>query len=250
VTPSDAALAAVAGVAAGFVNAVAGGGTLISFPALVALGVPTVSANVTNTVALCPGYLGGAWAQRRELQAFTHHLRSLLFVVVSGSLAGAILLLNTSDDAFGAVVPWLILFACALLATQDLVRTRLSARVVHESQPLPRWGLLAVGATAVYGGYFGAGMGVMLLAVLGIVFSTPLNRLNALKQALQLAINGVAAVWFSFTGSVQWGFAAVLAIGSLVGGNLGGRAAGRIDPNVLRTVVVAAGVVIAVRFWL
>lgn len=249
-TALDALLAALAGLAAGFVNAVAGGGTLISFPALVALGVPAVSANVTNTVALCPGYLGGAWAQRGELRDFTHHFRSLFAVVVVGSLAGAILLLNTSDDAFRAIVPWLILLACALLATQNLVRRRLAHRVVDESQPIPPWGLIAIGATAVYGGYFGAGIGVMLLAVLGVVFTAPLNRLNALKQALQLAINGVAAIWFVFTGPVHWGFAAAVAVGSLVGGSIGGRTAGRINPDVLRAVVVTAGVVIAVRFWL
>jgi uncharacterized protein len=248
-TALDAALAALAGLAAGFVNAVAGGGTLISFPALVALGVPAVSANVTNTVALCPGYLGGAWAQRRELRDFAHHFRSLFAVVIVGSLAGAILLLNSSDDAFRAIVPWLILLACALLASQPLVRRRLAHRVVHESQPIPPWGLMAIGATAVYGGYFGAGIGVMLLAVLGVVFSAPLNRLNALKQALQLAINGVAAVWFAFSGQVHWGFAAAVAVGSLIGGSIGGRTAGRINPDALRAVVVAAGVLIAVRFW-
>jgi uncharacterized membrane protein YfcA len=249
VTPTDAVLAALAGLGAGFVNAVAGGGTLISFPALVALGVPAVSANVTNTVALCPGYLGGAWAQRRELRDFAHHFRALFGVVLVGALAGAVLLLNTSDDTFEAVVPWLILLACALLATQNRVRARLAHRVVDESQPIPPWGLLAVGLTAVYGGYFGAGIGVMLLAVLGVVFSASLTRLNALKQALQLAINGVAAVWFVFTGPVHWGFAAAVAVGSLIGGSIGGRFAGRIDANVLRAVVVVAGVAIAVSFW-
>jgi hypothetical protein len=248
--PLDALLAALAGLGAGFVNAIAGGGTLISFPALVALGLPTVSANVTSTVALVPGFMGGAYAQRAELRDYARHFRSLLVVSVIGSIIGAVLLLATDDEVFEGIVPWLILMACGLLAAQNAIRDRLDHRVVEPSAAMPAWGIGVIGLTAVYGGYFGAGMGVMLLAVLGVVFAAPLNRLNSLKQALQFAINGVAALWFAVAGPVNWGFAAAVAVGSVVGGSVGGRLVGRIDPTALRAVVIVAGVAIAISFWL
>jgi uncharacterized protein len=254
-TWGKAAAAAAAGFGAGLVNAVAGGGTLISFPVLVALGVPAVSANVTNTVSLCPGYLGGAVAQRHQLAGQRRRLRSLLVVSAIGGLTGSILLVVSSEALFRALVPYLILFACTLLALQDVLRRWVTPQPgagdghAGERAAGPRLAV-AVFAAAIYGGYFGAGLGIMLLAILGLLVDEPLNRLNLTKQALSLVINVVAAVFFAFSGLVVWSFAAVMAVASLLGGNLGGRVADRLHPKVLRVVVVLLGVAVALRFWL
>ncbi len=247
-------IAGVAAVIAGAINAVAGGGTLVSFPTLLALGVPPVSANITNTVALCPGYLGGAIAQRSELVGQRDRVRRLLVAAAAGGLGGSILLVLTSDKVFRELVPWLILLATFLLAFQDRIRRWLpSGSSAGESAPYPNhtdpaWLPLPVFLTAIYGGYFGAGLGIMLLAVLGLALHERLNRLNALKQVLALVINVVAALFFVFTGKVYWGFAVVMAVGSLLGGNLGGRLAHRLDPQVLRAVVVVFGTAVGVYY--
>ncbi len=249
-------LAAAAAFGAGLVNAVAGGGTLISFPTLVALGVPAVSANITNTVALCPGYVGGSFAQRRELREHGRKLPALFASAAAGGLAGALLLVLTSEALFRALVPFLILLACALLALQERIKRRLGASLeaagpATEPERRPAPGLLAaVFLAASYGGYFGAGLGIMLLAVLGIALSDTLNRLNAIKQALSAVVNIVAALFFLFSAKVVWGMAAAMAVGSLLGGNLGGRIASRLDPRVLRAIVLVLGVAVAARFWL
>lgn len=250
---AEALIAGAAGFAAGAINAVAGGGTLVSFPTLVALGVPAVSANITNTVALVPGYLGGAHAQRRELADFASHLRSLLLVAGAGGLAGSVLLVMSPEEVFRDLVPWLILLACALLASGEWVKQRLAARraargVAHAVHPVALHG--AVFVAAVYGGYFGAGLGIMLLAVLGLLLDDPLPRVNSLKSALSLVINLLAAGFFVFSGKVVWGFAAVMAVTSLLGGSAGGRLATRLSPRVLRAVVVAFGVAVALRLLL
>jgi hypothetical protein len=237
-----------AGLAAGLINAVAGGGTLVSFPVLVALGVPAVAANVTNTVSLCPGYLGGAWAQRATLTEQSARLRAMLGVAGVGGLVGSILLVSSSETLFRSLVPYLILAACALLAAQPTIKKRVGRRQHHEARP---WGLLgAVFACAVYGGYFGAGLGIMLLAVLGIALDAALPRVNALKQALSLVINVLAAAFFVFSGKVHWHFAAIMAVTSLVGGNLGGRLVGKLNPSVMRVVVIVFGLAAAIKFWL
>jgi uncharacterized membrane protein YfcA len=261
----DLAVAGVAGFLAGGVNAVAGGGTLISFPALVALGVPAVNANITNTVALCPGYFGAAYTQRGALASQRGRLPWLAAVAAAGGLIGSIVLVFTSDAAFRSIVPFFILGACALLAAQD--RIRLWLRRSHpDAQPVgaatatppadvvagrPSWPLLAaVFAGAIYGGFFGAGLGIMLLAVLGIVLDDSLVRLNALKSALALVINFTAALFFVFSGKIVWSAAVVMAVTSLAGGALGGRMATRMKPNVLRAAVIVFGVAVALRFWL
>ena len=244
-------IAGGAAVAAGAVNAVAGGGTLITFPTLTALGVPAVSANITNTVALCPGYLGGALAQRTELEGQQARARRLLLAAALGGLLGSILLVQTSESVFEALVPWLILGATALLALQDRLRVWFRIGVArNEAGTVSRPGLVAppVFACAIYGGYFGAGLGIMLLAVLGLCIHERLNRLNALKQVLSLVINVVAALFFVFSGKVYWGFALVMAVGALVGGHLGGSVAHRLDPKVLRAVVVVLGTIVGVVY--
>ena len=257
----DLVVAGAAGLLAGAVNAVAGGGTLISFPALVAIGVPSVQANITNTVALCPGYFGGAASQRADLRPQRHRVPWLAAVSALGGLAGSIILVFTSSDTFDALVPFLIVGACALLVVQDplrrwLRRSRRPARdagaaAVAGSGTRPSVPLLGgVFLAAIYGGFFGAGLGIMLLAVLGLLLDDALVRLNALKSALALVINVMAALFFLFSGKVIWSAAAVMAVTSLVGGALGGRLATRLKPNVLRAAVVVFGVAVALKFWL
>jgi uncharacterized membrane protein YfcA len=243
----DHLIAAGAAVAAGAINAVAGGGSLVSFPTLVLLGVPTTAANITNTVALCPGYVGGTLAQRRDLAGQRRRVGRLAAASAIGGLTGAVLLLVSPDRLFDRLVPFLVLGACALLALQDrLKRIVYGGRVGSSGDDIPLHGVAAVGLAAVYGGYFGAGLGIMLLAVLGLVCDDALSRLNALKQLLSAVINWVAAAFFLASGSVLWSLAGVMAVGSLLGGHLGGRVAGRIPAGRLRAVVIAFGIAVAV----
>ena len=240
----------LAGLGAGVVNALAGGGTLISFPVLMAVGVPAVAANVTNTVALCPGYLGATLAQRRDLAGQTRRLWAALPAAAAGGVAGAWLLLHTGDRSFRAAVPYLILVASLLLALQDPLRAWLLRRSGRDSvdQPSGLRAAVPVGLSAIYGGYFGAGLSVIVLALLGIVFHDSITRLNALKQAIALAVNVAAAVFFLASGQVVWPAAIVMAAGALAGGALGGRLASIVPPSTLRRVVVIAGVVVAIIY--
>ena len=245
---SQHALAAVAALGAGAVNAMAGGGTLISFPALVALGVGRVEANITNTVALCTGYFGGAVAQRDELRGERTRLTRLCVAAGLGGLTGSILLVVTGEAAFKRLVPWLILLACALLGGQQWIRKLLRLGLAEHGDRPPAVTLGATYLVSIYGGYFGAGLGIMLLAVLGLLFGDGLKRLNALKQALALVINVVAAAFFSFSGHVLWTVAAVMAPASLLGGVVGGKLVGHIKPTALRAVVVSYGTVLALWY--
>ena len=242
------ALLALVGFLAGAINAVAGGGTLISFPALLVAGYPAITANVTNTVALVPGYLGGSIAYRAELEGQQDRLRVLGAVSIIGALAGSYLLVISPAAVFRRIVPWLILFACGLLAAQPWVarlirREENTARVEHRSLPL----LVAQFLGAVYGAYFGAGLGVIALAVLGIFLTDTLQRLNALKGLLSLVINVVAAVYFALFGPVAWLPAAIMAGASLAGGHLGVGVARKLSPTVLRSAVILFGVAATVR---
>src|SRR5262245_56078092 len=192
-------LAAGAAFAAGVINALAGGGTLVTFPTLTALGLPAISANTTNTVALCPGYFGGVFAQRADLKGQGRRVAWLTTSGALGGLAGALLLLKTDEKLFRQIVPWLLLFASLLLALQG----RLGAGVARrrpgeEGQPgqftkrNEAWVAVSVFLAAIYGGYFGAGLGVVLLATLALTLDDTLARLNAVKQFISLAANGVA----------------------------------------------------------
>jgi uncharacterized membrane protein YfcA len=235
-------IAIAAAAAAGLINALAGGGTLISFPALIALGIPDVAANITNTVALCPGYLGGAIAQREDLRGQGRRLWILLPAGIMGGIAGSILLLLGNEQVFHVLVPFLILLAALLLAVQDRVRDWVRVRShPAESGEVGRTAILPVGLAAVYGGYFGAGISVIVLAVLGLFLDDTLTRLNALKQCISLSINVAAAIFFLFSGMVIWPLAVVMATGALAGGAVGGRIAGRINPVLLRWTVVVIG---------
>lgn len=252
--PLQLLLVALAAVAGGAVNALAGGGTLITFPMLVAVGIPAVAANVTNTVALCLGYFGATWAQRNDLRGQEHRLRLLLPVAAVGGILGGILLLATEERLFRALVPYLILLAAGLLAVQDPVRKWIN----RDAAPLgteaathggaDRWAMPLVGIAAIYGGYFGAGLSVIVLAVLGLVIDESLTKLNAIKQAISFSVNVAAALFFLFSGEVVWPVAAVMAVGALIGGVLGGRLAGKVKPALLRTIVIVIAVVVAVIY--
>lgn len=244
-------LAGLAAIAAGAVNALAGGGTLITFPMLVFLGVPPVTANVTNTVALCPGYLGGTLAQRADLRGQEKRLRLILPASIIGGVIGGYLLLQTGEKLFSQLVPYLILLASGLLAIQDPVRAWLTRRMgAGQSAWLEAWSWLPVGVASIYGGYFGAGLSVIVLSALGLTLEDSLTRLNALKQAVAFAVNIAAAVFFLFSGQVLWTFALVMAVGALLGGLLGGRLAGRVKPSTLRWTVVIIGILISIAYFI
>jgi uncharacterized membrane protein YfcA len=242
----------LAALAAGFINAMAGGGTLVTFPILLAIGIPPVVANVTNTVALVPGTIGGMWAQRQDFKSQYSRLMKLLPVAIIGGIAGGLLILNTSENAFKSIIPYLILMATILLAAQVRIKNWVIARMGHAHtethHPLIMMSLVFL--ASIYGGYFGAGLGVILMAVLGMVMDDSLTRLNFLKQALGFVINLAAAIYFAFSGKVDWWVAFVMIFGSILGGWVGGKLAGRIKPELLRWIVVTAGLVAAVIFFI
>jgi len=247
----DFVFACLAALAAGAVNALAGGGTLITFPMLTFLGVPAVTANVTNTVALCLGYFGGTLAQWNDLRGQKDRLWLIVPASIVGGVLGGFLLLQTGERLFRELVPYLILLASALLAVQDLVRAWLARRLGegHSGMGLERLTWLPVGLASVYGGYFGAGLSVIVLSALGLTLDDSLTRLNALKQAVAFSVNVAAAVFFLFSGQVLWTAALVMALGALVGGMLGGKLAGRIRPSSLRWTVVVIGVIISIIYF-
>ena len=230
----DFVLVGLAALAAGAVNALAGGGTLITFPMLTAVGVPAVAANVTNTVALCPGYFGGTLAQWNDLKGQKKRLWLIIPAAIIGGVLGGFLLLQTGEKLFKDLVPYLILLASGLLAIQDPVRAWLIRRMgEHHGARLEKITWLPVGLASVYGGYFGAGLSVIVLSALGLTLEDTLTRLNALKQAVAFSVNVAAAIFFIFSGKVVWPAALVMAVGALIGGTLGGKLAGRIKPSTL-----------------
>lgn len=248
-TPESAGLVAAGGLLAGAVNAMAGGGTLISFPALLGAGLPPVTANITSSVGLVSGYAGGTQGYRRELSGQGHRFRVLGLVSVLGGVAGAIILLVTPSAAFRAVVPYLILVSCLLLAAQPWL-SRLVARrrangegAASEITPAVHAGVFVA---ALYGSYFGAGLGVLLLGVLGIFLDEDMQRLNALKGLLSLVVNLVGVFVFLASGRVAWADAGILLVTAYLGGLGGAVLARRLRPRVLRYAVVALGVAVAV----
>jgi len=240
-------LLAAAGFLAGALNAAAGGGSLISFPALIAVGYPPLTANVTNNIAVAPGYVTGATGYRRELRGQGHRILPLTVASTIGSLVGVGLILISSQSAFESIVPFLVLAACVLLAFQPAITRRLEEHSGDRNRPGS--GVLAGQAlAAVYGGYFSAALGVVVLAVLGLAFDDTLQRLNALKALLQLIIGAVSAVGFALVTPVAWTAVAVVAPASVVGGEVGARLARRVSDRALRVGIVTYGVACAV--WL
>ncbi|MDI1290889.1 MAG: sulfite exporter TauE/SafE family protein [bacterium] len=235
---STLALLAAAGFAGGFINAAVGSGTLIVYPALVAAGLAPVSANGTNTAGLSPGNFAAAWAYRRELRERLTELRKPLIAAVIGAAIGAVLVVSLPSKVFTSIVPWLVASATVLVAVQPLMVRWLRSRPQVERRALWPWS----GAVGVYGGYFGAAQGVMLMAVLGLVYDSDTQRSNAAKNILAATANLTAAVVFAVSGAVVWLAALAVAIGSVPGGYVGGRVS-RLLPNyVLRALVVLVGV--------
>lgn len=241
----------VAAVLGGAVNALAGGGTLITFPVLLAVGIPAVAANVTNTVALCPGYLGGTLAQFKDLRGDRKKLYVFGLAGALGGVAGGVLLLNTGEATFSALVPYLILLAAGLLAIEGPAR-RWWARGVAENGAHGHgvWKVFPVFLASIYGGYFGGGLSVIVLAVLALVSHESLTRLNASKQVIALCVNVAAAVFFIFSGKVVWSATVVMAVGALTGGAVGGFVAGWVRPSALRGIVVVFGVAISIVYFI
>lgn len=239
---------ACAAFVAGAINAVAGGGSLVSFPALLAAGYGAKPANVTNTVAIWPGTLGGSYAYRAELGRQRKRLLVLLGPAIAGGLAGSALLLATSADTFDAIVPFLIMIGVLLILFQDRIAKYTTSRhFVSQNAghiPVPLMAVVFVGA--IYGGYFGAGLGIILLASLSIMLPDDLHHSNALKGILAGVINGVAVLYFIAFGPVRWGPAAIMAGAAMAGGFLGVGLARRLGPVWLRRAVVVYGTIAAI----
>jgi uncharacterized membrane protein YfcA len=243
---------AAAGLAAGSINAVVGSGTLVTFPVLLATGLPPVTATVTNTLGLVPGNVSGAVGYRRELAGQRGLVLRLLPASALGALTGAVLLLHLPAAAFEAVVPALVGLAVVLVAVQPLLTRRLAARRAAAGTPVPRphgWRLTglvgAAYATGTYGGYFAASQGVLQIGLFGLLLAEPLQRLNAVKNVLTSAVNAVAALAYVVvaTDRVDWTAAALVAGGSVVGGTVGARYGRRLPSVVLRTAIVVLGCV-------
>lgn len=241
---ADVVLVVAATFAAGFVNAVAGGGSLVSFPAFVATGMSPLAANVTNTIALWPGYVGGAVSARHSLDPADRWLRALAVAIAVGAAAGAAVLLAVDDDVFDTVVPFLVLLGAALLAIPQARLARL--RRDGDGRPRRRSAMASTGVAGAYGAYFGGGLGVVLLATLSAFVGGELRRLNAMKNVLSLIANTVALIAFAGFGPVSWTTVAVGAPASLLGGVLGGRLASRLPALALRRAVIAFSVAVGI----
>jgi uncharacterized membrane protein YfcA len=246
----QAALVFVAGICAGTINTVVGSGTLVTFPVLLGVGVPPVTANVSNSVGLFPGSMVGAWGYRRELAGQRERGIKLGTASVIGAVIGAILLLVLPADAFKAIVPALIFLALVLV----VFGKQITARLAHtKHRPSERTTPLLLGltlASGIYGGYFGAAQGVVLMGIFGILLAEPLQRQNGLKNLMAGLVNLVAAIVFSLTAEVDWAAAGLIALGAMVGGVLGARIGRRLPPSALRAVIVVIGVAAIVKLLL
>jgi uncharacterized membrane protein YfcA len=240
-------LVLVAGVWAGAINAVVGSGTLITFPVLLGVGLPPVTANVSNTVGLFPGSFVGAYGYRRELEGQARRSVVLGSASVLGAVVGAVLLLVLPASAFKAIVPVLILLALLLVVFGKQATAWLAARGRHatERTSVALW--VTTLGTGVYGGYFGAAQGVLLMGFLGLFLAEPLQRQNALKNVLAGLVNLVAAVVFIATTHIDWAAAGLIAAGSIVGGYVGAHIGRRLSPAVLRATIVVVGVAAIIK---
>jgi uncharacterized membrane protein YfcA len=236
-----------AGLAAGTINTVVGSGSLITFPTLLALGYPAVLANVSNNVGLVPGAFSGVIGYRRELVGQRSRIVRLAPASMAGALTGAILLLVLPGRVFRDVVPVLILIACVLVLIQPRLTRRLAARRGDAPAEVRAGLLVPVFSTGVYGGYFGAAQGVILITLLAIFLDDDLQRLNATKNLMTGVVNGVAALVFITATHIDWAVAGLIAVGSIIGGQLGASVGRRLPSWALRTVIFVVGLVAAVR---
>ncbi len=239
-------LLALAGLGAGLFNGVAGGGTLISFPALLAAGYPALVANMTSSVGIFTSYVGSVAGFRTELAGQRARLRMLSPVAAVGGLGGAALLLSTPSQSFDRMAPWLVLGATLLFAAGPTVG-RLLTRSSRVTRTHPVGVLLGIGAASIYGGYFGAAMGVVILAVLGLGLPDTLLRSSGLRAMLSVLVNAVAAAAFLVHGSLAWAAIGLLTFGSLLGGYLGARLARRLPSPWFRTLIVCTGLATGIR---
>lgn len=238
---------AAAGVAAGAINTIVGSGTLITFPVLIGLGFAPVTANVSNTVGLVPGSFSGAIGYRRELAGQRARAIRLGIASLAGGITGAVLLLELPADAFKTIVPGFIAAALVLVVVQPRLAARLAERRAEPPERVGPLGLAGLYLTGVYGGYFGAAQGILILSVLGLTLHESLQRINAVKNVLALLTNLVAALIFIAVAHIAWSVALVLAAGSVVGGQLGAHVGRRLSPLLLRGVIVAVGCVAIVK---
>ena len=241
----------LAGIVAGAINSVAGGGTLVSFPALIAFGVPSVMANATNTAAVCPGAMSSAVAYRHDLPRGHGLLLSLLVPSLVGGLIGAWVLAITPDRLFSRIVPFLVLFATLLFATRGRFARSIN-RSAHGEEHVTTmgqaWGFCFQLFVAAYGGYFGAGIGILMLASLGVMGLRDIHRMNAVKTVLSSLINGTALVYFIYKKLVVWPLALLMAAGAVLGGYAGARFAKRVDQKQLQLFIVGVGLFVSA--WL
>lgn len=244
--PFEVVAIVLAGMAAGAINTIVGSGSLVTFPTLLAFGYPPLVANVSNTVGLVPGSISGAYGYRRELAGQRDRAIRLGIAAGLGGLTGGIILLTLPASSFRVIVPFLILLACALMAVQPRL-ARAMAKRDRTGAGHPGLLMLGVFLTGIYGGYFGAAQSVILLALLGILLPDTLQRLNGLKNVLAGVVNGVAAILFLLLAPVDLGVAALIAVGSIVGGQLGAYIGRRLSPMALRIAVISVDLVVAVR---
>jgi uncharacterized membrane protein YfcA len=237
---------------AGAINSVAGGGTLVSFPTLIWLGLDSVTANATSTVAIWPGTVGSAWGYRRELRKAEMRFRILLVPSLVGGITGAVLLKLTPATVFDRIVPFLILFATLLFMAQEPIQRKLKSTAgLHSGGS--RWiagAVLFQLAVGIYGGYFGAGIGILMLAALSIMGLTDIHEMNSLKVIFAGAINGIAAAWFVWARMVYWPYVLVMAIGAILGGWGGADTARRIGRTAVRRIVIAIGFSMALSLFI
>ncbi|MBI4460069.1 MAG: sulfite exporter TauE/SafE family protein [Acidobacteria bacterium] len=241
-----------AGCIAGIINSVAGGGTLISFPALMFAGAPAVQANATNALALMPGLVGSLWAYKSEIAAQRRWAWRFAPASLIGGLLGGVILIQTGEGHFRALVPYLILFAATLFTFRGSVARwlEIEAHSIEQSRHGLAVAILFQFLVAVYGGYFGAGIGILMLAALGILGQTRIHQMNALKVLLSLLINGIAAVYFIASGAILWSETVILGAGALAGGYAGPHLARRVGEKPVRVFVSVAGFAIALYFLL
>ena len=246
------AVIALAAFAAGAINSIAGGGTLISFPALVWIGVNPVMANATNAFALWPGSFSAMIGYRSDLAKIRRWLLLLTIPAFTGGAAGAVLLMHTSTKTFSRLVPFLILGATLLLAAQEVITRRLGLVARAHENPTAGWVTFVFVfqfLVGIYGGYFGGGMGILMLAALGLIGLTDMHEMNGLKNLLAISINGIAVIYFAVSRAILWTDGGIMAVASTAGGYLGARVAKRLGVTFVRRAVVAIGLAMGIALF-
>jgi len=247
----DAFLWFAAAFAAGAINSVAGGGTLVTVPTMIWLGMPAINANATSTVALWPGSLSGAWGFRRELADADRRIFALVVPSLIGGLAGAMLLERTPADLFERIIPVLILFATGLFMAQEPLQRRFNLTTMHDARShWLSWTMFFQLVVGIYGGYFGAGIGIMMLAALSLMGHTDIHQMNGVKNLLAVAINGIAIAYLASTDLILWPQALLMAVGAIAGGVGGAGAARRVGRAAVRRIVVIVGLAMALIMFL